>query len=401
MGTSVTIAETIFLLASGSSSWQVSVRNRSVTALATVASLVGAVLVTVQWSPSRADAATPVQAKKIIGYSVRHRPIVAYHLGDTTLARTSVILGQMHGDEHAGVTLVNSIVRGDVSVEGINLWVIPTMNPDGDAVHTRQNAHHVDLNRNWPDRWAHLTGQYYSGPEPLSEPETRAMYAFLKGLRPHYLVSLHQPLKGVDTTDGGSLDHAFRDVLAANLGLPLKAFRCWSICHGSMTGWYTTHRYGIGETVEFGWHPTTSYLTGHARRGMIAALGGHFGSLAAHNPRSSLRVGVSAEHARLSGWAFDIDARSAHVAYTASRDGHVIRTAKAWSASPELNATYDLTGEHAFAFTAAATPGTHTFCLVFTNIAAGTANPKRCATVTVPASPTSTPTPTPTPTGSA
>ena len=56
----------------------------------------------------------------------------------------------MHGDEHAGVTVADSIIHGKVSVEGINLWVIPTMNPDGNAAHTRQNAHEVDLNRNWP-----------------------------------------------------------------------------------------------------------------------------------------------------------------------------------------------------------------------------------------------------------
>lgn len=372
------------------------VSNRSAVALATAAALSAAVLVAVQWLPVRAAAATPVQAKKTLGYSVRHRAITAYHLGDTTSRRTAVILGQMHGDEHAGVTLANSLIRGTVSVEGINLWVIPTMNPDGDAAHTRQNAHHVDLNRNWPDHWTRLTGQYYSGPEALSEPETRAMYSFLKALRPHYIVSLHQPLKGVDTTDGGSLDHAFRNALAGNLNLPLKAFRCWGFCHGSMTGWYTTHRYGIAETVEFGWHPTTSYLTGRARSGVIAALGGHFGSLAAHNPRSALGVRTTAEHARLTGWAFDIDARSAHVAYTAYRDGVRIRVAKAWSPSPALNQRYHLTGEHAFAFTATATPGRHTFCLVFTNIGAGTANPRRCATATVAASPTPTPTPTPT-----
>ena len=103
------------------------------------------------------------------------------------------------------------------------------MNPDGYAAHRRQNAHRVDLNRNWPHRWTNLTGMYYSGTGPRSEPETRAMLAFLRGLRPKYVVSIHQPLYGVDTTDGGALDRAFRNRLARGLGLPLKPFRCWSV----------------------------------------------------------------------------------------------------------------------------------------------------------------------------
>jgi hypothetical protein len=150
------------------------------------------------------------------------------------------------------------------------------MNPDGNAADTRQNAHHVDLNRNWPNRWTELAGAYNSGPKALSEPETRAMYAFLKRVRPRYIVSIHQPLGGVDTTDGGALDPSFRNRLARNLGLKPKAFRCWSVCHGSMTGWYTARRYGIADTVEFGPHPTKTYLTGRARLGIITALGGGF-----------------------------------------------------------------------------------------------------------------------------
>ena len=59
----------------------------------------------------------------------------------------------MHGDEHAGVVVARLGAQVRVPTAGRNLWVIPTMNPDGDAAHTRQNAHHVDLNRNWPYHW--------------------------------------------------------------------------------------------------------------------------------------------------------------------------------------------------------------------------------------------------------
>jgi hypothetical protein len=349
-------------------------------------------------SAAHATTGTPILSSTVIGHSVRNRPIVAYHLGDPTSKKTALILGEMHGDEHAGVTIAQSLIHGPSAVEGINLWVIPTMNPDGFTANTRQNAHHVDLNRNWPDHWAHLTGLYYSGPKPLSEPETRAMYHFLLKVKPHYIVSLHQPLDGVDTTDGGGLDHAFRNRLARNLHLSEKAFRCWSFCHGSMTGWYTTHRYGIGETVEFGYHPSRAYLVGRARSGIIAALGGHFGSFSAHVPRSSLRAVLTSNRAHLTGWAYDVDARGSALKYSAWTDGKKVYSAWASKSDAALNRKYHLSGGHRFDIQLAITPGKrHTLCMVFANVGAGYPTVKRCITVRAPDEPVQDGAPTPAP----
>ena len=58
----------------------------------------------------------------------------------------------------------------------------------------------MDLNRNFPYRWADLDGSYESGREPASEPETRALMRFFKQVRPRYVVSFHQPLNGVDVS---------------------------------------------------------------------------------------------------------------------------------------------------------------------------------------------------------
>ncbi|SHF65751.1 Zinc carboxypeptidase [Jatrophihabitans endophyticus] len=229
----------------------------------------------VEPTPAAAATTSPVIGKRVIGYSVRHRPIVAYHLGNPKIRRTTLVIGQMHGDEHAGVRVARALLHGR-RVAGLNLWVIPSINPDGDKRGTRKNAHGVDLNRNFPYRWARLSGQYYSGRKPLSEPESRAVYRFLRKLRPHYVVSVHQPLNGVDSGDGGALDKRFRNRLARNLHLPVKRFACWSECHGSMTRWYTHHRYGVAITVEFGSRPSAHRLTTTAPRGIVRAMGGRF-----------------------------------------------------------------------------------------------------------------------------
>ena len=89
----------------------------------------------------------------------------------------------MHGDE-PGPSRILYQLRDGRPIKGADIWVIPVYNPDGRARHTRQNAHGVDLNRNWPYHWAHLGGATYSGPRAASEPETRAVMAFLKAVRP-------------------------------------------------------------------------------------------------------------------------------------------------------------------------------------------------------------------------
>lgn len=229
-----------------------------------------------------------VLGTRVLGRSVDGRAIVAYHLGTPGARTRAVVLGQMHGDEHAGVTIVRSLIRGR-RVTGIDLWVVPTMNPDGNAADTRANAHGVDLNRNWPHLWRRDRTRCYTGPDPLaraggcnsgrhplSEPESRAMYRFLKAFRPTLMVSIHQPLDGVDSTDGGHRDPVFRNRLARGLHLPVKSFRCWSRCRGNLTGWLTTHQRGAAITVEFGMHPSRHELTDVAPRVLVAAFGGRF-----------------------------------------------------------------------------------------------------------------------------
>ena len=98
---------------------------------------------------------------RVIGHSVRGRPIRAYHLGEPG-TRKVVLISTMHGDEPAPRQILDSL-RNGAPIHGINLWVVPTYNPDGLARHTRKNARGIDLNRNYPYRWANLDGVYESG----------------------------------------------------------------------------------------------------------------------------------------------------------------------------------------------------------------------------------------------
>jgi hypothetical protein len=97
------------------------------------------------------------------------------------------------------------------------------------------------------------------------------MTRFLKKVKPNRVVSLHQPLVGVDTTNGGARDPAFRDALARNLGLPLKAFTCFGGCHGTMTGWLTHATSTTAIVVEFGQTVSGTALA-KAATGIVSAL---------------------------------------------------------------------------------------------------------------------------------
>ena len=88
---------------------------------------------------------------------------MAWHLGEPGKPKVVLIAG-MHGNEPAPRQILQSLRDGD-QIHGVNLWVVPTYNPDGAAAGTRKNAHGVDLNRNFPYRWADLDGNYESGSE--------------------------------------------------------------------------------------------------------------------------------------------------------------------------------------------------------------------------------------------
>ncbi|MDZ5620060.1 M14 family zinc carboxypeptidase [Nocardioides bizhenqiangii] len=221
-------------------------------------------------APARAVAGDrpAVIGKRVIGHSVRGRPLVAWHLGEVGKPKV-LLVSTMHGDEPHTRQILTAL-RDGRPIHGINLWVLPTYNPDGLARGTRKNARGVDLNRNFPNNWADLDGDYESGPRPGSEPETRAVMRFLRNIRPRWIISFHQPLYGVDTV---TKNKRFSRKVARALNLPRKSFTCGGVCHGTMTGWYNNRFRGAALTAEYGAHPSRRRMQVTAPRQVLSIWG--------------------------------------------------------------------------------------------------------------------------------
>ena len=145
-----------------------------------------------------ADAvATPPPAlhATVIGRSVRGRPLRVVKIGPDDALIKVLVVGCVHGTERAGLAVTRALRRVHAPLATQEL-VLDEANPDGCAAGTRGNAHGVDLNRNFPWGWRRRSGIFASGPRAASEPETRAIMAYILKERPqdHDLVPpAHEP----------------------------------------------------------------------------------------------------------------------------------------------------------------------------------------------------------------
>jgi len=175
--------------------------------------------------PASAD-----RSHALIGRSVQGRGINAVELGNPRSANKMLVVGCIHGNECAGLAIVEALERLP-SPPSVDLWVIENLNPDGYAAGTRQNAHGVDLNRNFPWAWRRLSGVYNSGSRPLSEPESRVAYRFILRVRPGISIWFHQHERVVDESGG---DLAIERRFSKLVGLPLRRLPREP---GSAVGW--------------------------------------------------------------------------------------------------------------------------------------------------------------------
>jgi protein MpaA len=205
--------------------------------------------------------ATPTRVP--IGCSRQGRALIATVKGDRRAETRVLVVGSIHGDEPAGTRVARRLIAGP-GPRRAALWVLPTLNPDGLAAGIRANAAGVDLNRNFPFRWRPLAGGEYSGPGPLSEPESRAAWRLIRHLRPDLTIWFHQPFGLVDRSGG---DVAIERRYAQLSGLPLVGLRRYP---GSATSWqnHAFHR-DTAFVVELPAH-VPGRLVGRAGRAVLA-----------------------------------------------------------------------------------------------------------------------------------
>jgi murein peptide amidase A len=169
----------------------------------------------------------------VVGHSVRGRPIVLRRIGDPSAPRKLLVIGEIHGNELAGRPVVRALRRA-VPPKGLQLLLVDDLNPDGAAADTRQNAHGVDLNRNFGVGWRRSGfpfSTYFPGPKPFSEPESRALAALVERERPQATITFHQHMRLVDGGDGRpALTHLY----ASRSGLP---WRVLGRLPGTATRW--------------------------------------------------------------------------------------------------------------------------------------------------------------------
>jgi protein MpaA len=192
----------------------------------------------------------PQTTRFSIGTSVHGRPITVVHRAYPGATRRVVVIGSIHGDERAGLRVVSDLKGRDLPRD-LDLWLVRTVNPDGVVADRRTNWHRVDLNRNFPYHWRSINRgtETWSGRAALSEPESRALLALVKKVRPQLVLTFHQPLFGVGANDKGM---PVVRALAAGMRLPVKSFSCGSVCYGSFTSWVNHRTPGLAVTVEFG-----------------------------------------------------------------------------------------------------------------------------------------------------
>src|SRR3954451_2502488 len=159
-----------------------------------------------------------------IGHSVQGRPIRVVRVGSPRARIKVLVVGEIHGNELAGRAVTKRLRRARPP-RGVEYWLVDDLNPDGAHAGTRQNAHGVDLNRNFPYRWQG------GGPSPLSEPESTAFTRLAKRIKPRVTIWYHQHMRLVDRSGG---DGKLSRLYARRSRLPHKRI---AFLPGTATSW--------------------------------------------------------------------------------------------------------------------------------------------------------------------
>jgi len=183
-----------------------------------------------------------------IGYSSKGRPITAYTFGNGP--STIVYTGAIHGNEVSTRSLMlRWIDELESNARAIpadkTIVVVPVINPDGVASGSRTNANNVDLNRNFATAdWKSDITTVSNAPFPngggatsMSEPESKAIGAFIARLSPRLVLSYHS-IGGVVIANQAGISNAYTQTYVG-----LSGYR-------NATGSGSTFDYSISGTAD-------------------------------------------------------------------------------------------------------------------------------------------------------
>jgi predicted deacylase len=148
-----------------------------------------------------------------IGKSVKGLPLEVYRFGTGPTERL-IVAGMHGGNEYNTVQLAEQLMaylnqHPETVPPDVTLYILHDLNPDGVARALnylgRANANGVDLNRNWPANWQKdwtrtgcwTTTYVTGGTGPASEPETKALMAFIQSHHFDALINYHSAALGI------------------------------------------------------------------------------------------------------------------------------------------------------------------------------------------------------------
>lgn len=162
----------------------------------------------------------------VIGTTVLGHPITAVRFDPPEYARPrppAVLFGAIHGDEPTTVLMLQRLIEELLDrPPGRTTWIVPCVNVDGVMAGTKNNAHDVDLNRNFASKnWtAEHKGGYFPGKTAESEPETQALVELIDRAGAERLVALHATFRCMNWDGTGQ---ALAEEMARLSGYPAEA----------------------------------------------------------------------------------------------------------------------------------------------------------------------------------
>jgi predicted deacylase len=166
--------------------------------------------------------------RTLLGRSVNGAPLVLQLFGDGP--ETMFVFGGIHGSEPTSASLAGALAEymrtHPQAAAGRTIGILAEANPDGLARGRRGNANGVDLNRNFPaSNWRRGKpgARYYGGPEPASEPETRAIMQAVEMLNPQLIISIHSINRGRHCNNYDGPGESLANLMAGLNGYPAAA----------------------------------------------------------------------------------------------------------------------------------------------------------------------------------